>query len=124
MRDAQRTGLWPVPRCARAKADGNVRREGTAYNDLKSLAASIGIERNAVRVKKEDCFEKWAIPSAMVNTPPVHMVLNRQGNAVDAGAIIPNINDEFAGQGPDMGALEPGKPLPHYGPRPSTSPAR
>jgi hypothetical protein len=38
-----------------------------------------------------------------------------------AKEILPNINDDFTGKGPDLGAIEFGKPLPHYGPRvPST----
>jgi hypothetical protein len=37
--------------------------------------------------------------------------------AHDAGKILHNINDDYAGDGPDIGALEAGKPLPHYGPR-------
>jgi hypothetical protein len=38
--------------------------------------------------------------------------------AVDAGCILPNINDDFEGKAPDIGALEVGQPLPIYGPRP------
>ena len=38
--------------------------------------------------------------------------------AVDAGCILPNINDDFTGKAPDLGALEVGKPIPVYGPRP------
>jgi hypothetical protein len=34
------------------------------------------------------------------------------------GHKLPNINDDFRGAGPDMGAYEAGDPLPHYGPRP------
>lgn len=37
--------------------------------------------------------------------------------AVDAGCILPNINDGFSGRAPDLGALEVGQPLPVYGPR-------
>lgn len=37
--------------------------------------------------------------------------------AVDAGCKLPNVNDDFAGRAPDLGALEVGKPLPVYGPR-------
>jgi hypothetical protein len=37
--------------------------------------------------------------------------------AVDHGAIIPNVTDDFTGAAPDLGALEYGKPAPHYGPR-------
>ena len=38
--------------------------------------------------------------------------------AVDRGVILPNVNDDFTGRAPDLGALEVGKPSPHYGPRP------
>jgi hypothetical protein len=37
---------------------------------------------------------------------------------VDAGCILPNINNGFSGKAPDMGAYEAGQELPHYGPRP------
>ncbi len=37
--------------------------------------------------------------------------------AVDKGAIIPNVTDGYTGSAPDLGALEVGKPAPHYGPR-------
>ncbi|HXW61357.1 MAG TPA: hypothetical protein VEJ45_02080 [Candidatus Acidoferrales bacterium] len=43
--------------------------------------------------------------------------------AVDAGAILPTINDDFTGRAPDLGAYELGRPLPHYGPR-SAPPGR
>ncbi len=36
----------------------------------------------------------------------------------DAAILLPNINDQFTGKAPDIGAYEIGKPLPHYGPRP------
>jgi hypothetical protein len=38
--------------------------------------------------------------------------------AVDAGCILPNVNDDFTGSAPDLGALEVGQPTPIYGPRP------
>ena len=37
--------------------------------------------------------------------------------AVDAGVELPNITDGFAGKAPDLGAIELGQPMPHYGPR-------
>jgi hypothetical protein len=37
--------------------------------------------------------------------------------AVDKGVVIPGITNGFAGQAPDLGALEVGQALPHYGPR-------
>ena len=38
--------------------------------------------------------------------------------AVDRGVEIPNVTDDFGGDAPDLGALEIGAELPHYGPRP------
>ena len=38
--------------------------------------------------------------------------------AVDAGLVLPNINDGFTGRAPDLGAIESGQPLLHIGPRP------
>ncbi|HYF52340.1 MAG TPA: hypothetical protein VEJ63_23235, partial [Planctomycetota bacterium] len=36
---------------------------------------------------------------------------------VDAALRLPNVNDGFLNQGPDIGAYEAGQALPHYGPR-------
>jgi hypothetical protein len=38
--------------------------------------------------------------------------------AVDRGIALPTVSEDFAGRAPDLGALEVGKPAPHYGPRP------
>ena len=37
--------------------------------------------------------------------------------AVDRGAVIPNVTDGYTGTAPDLGALELGQSVPHYGPR-------
>ena len=37
--------------------------------------------------------------------------------AIDRGVALPTVTDGFAGSAPDLGALEVGKPAPHYGPR-------
>jgi hypothetical protein len=43
--------------------------------------------------------------------------LKPESAAVDAGCVLPNVNDDFNGKAPDLGALEVGKPVPVYGPR-------
>ena len=43
--------------------------------------------------------------------------LKPTSKAVDAGVLIPTVNDGFTGRAPDLGALEVGKPEPTYGPR-------
>ena len=42
---------------------------------------------------------------------------NPKSKVIDAGVIIPNINDNYTGAAPDCGAYEAGQELPHYGPR-------
>ena len=37
---------------------------------------------------------------------------------VDRGVVLPNVNEDFTGRAPDLGALEVGRPVPHFGPRP------
>ncbi len=43
--------------------------------------------------------------------------LKAASKAIDAGQVLPTINDGFTGKGPDLGALEYGQKDPHYGPR-------
>lgn len=47
----------------------------------------------------------------------VDFTLKAGSAAIDRGIALPNINDGFTGQAPDLGALEVGQPLPTYGPR-------
>lgn len=93
------------------------RWDGKAYADLNRFAAAVAIEKHGVRVRKEEIFENWATPVPGEAPTLVHLTLKEGCNAVDAGALLPNVNDDFAGRAPDLGALERGKPLPHYGPR-------
>jgi hypothetical protein len=37
--------------------------------------------------------------------------------AVDAGVVIPTVNEDFAGRAPDLGAIEVGRAERKYGPR-------
>ena len=43
--------------------------------------------------------------------------LKAAGKAVDAGVRLPNVNDDYTGNAPDLGAYELGRPAPVYGPR-------
>ena len=38
-------------------------------------------------------------------------------NVIDAGTILPQITDNFAGEAPDLGCYELGQEIPRYGPR-------
>jgi hypothetical protein len=43
--------------------------------------------------------------------------LGPRSPAIDRGVALPSVNDGYRGQAPDLGAVEEGDPLPHYGPR-------
>ena len=49
--------------------------------------------------------------------PPPAPVLDVGSNAVDAGLRLPNINDDYTGDSPDIGVLERGRDAPEYGVR-------
>jgi hypothetical protein len=58
-----------------------------------------------------------------VPIPAQFMTLAAGCTAIDAGAILPNINDDYRGPAPDLGAYEVGLPLPRFGPRSTAAPA-
>jgi hypothetical protein len=57
-------------------------------------------------------------PRALYKATDYDFTLKTDAPAVDAGCILPNVNDDFTGKAPDLGALEVGQPVPVYGPRP------
>jgi hypothetical protein len=92
---------------------------GAVHADLASLAAASGLETNGRQISRTACFSAFSVPGpAPVPIPPQVMMLKAGCAAVDAGAILPNINDGFAGGAPDLGAFELGQATPAYGPRP------
>jgi hypothetical protein len=97
------------------------RYAGTLFPGLSAFASSSGLETNGRQINHATCFATFNVPGpAPVTIPPQHMTLNAGCNAVDAGVILPNINDGFAGSAPDLGAYELGQLPPAYGPRSAT----
>jgi len=75
-------------------------------------------ERHGVLLSQPVFRNPIAIPpqfSAFMR-PPAAM-LHSASNAVDAGVSLPDINDAYHGQAPDLGALEADDPVPSYGVR-------
>ena len=68
-------------------------------------------------MRKEQIFADWSIPAEPARVEPQHLTLKPSSEAVDAGAIVPNITDDFVSEAPDLGAYEFGGEMPHYGPR-------
>jgi hypothetical protein len=48
---------------------------------------------------------------------PQDITLHAASNAVDTALVLPNLNDNYVGTGPDLGAWERGQQVPTYGVR-------
>ncbi|MSU66254.1 MAG: hypothetical protein EXS38_09180 [Opitutus sp.] len=91
------------------------------FSTLAALAAATGQETHSREVDY-DTFVKLAPPDpskrhAMYHAMDLNFELKPGSKAIDAGVAIPTVNEGFEGKAPDLGALELGKPAPHYGPR-------
>lgn len=116
--NAQYRWLAPPP--------GAITRYEVGSSDWKSFAtlaefrAATGQEKHGFEVDF-DIFEDLAPPDpknrhAVYHAMDLNFRLKAGSKAVDAGVIIPTINEEFTGRAPDLGALERGAIEPKYGP--------
>lgn len=92
-----------------------------SFDTLEAFRAATGQERHGLEVDF-DVFMKMTPPDpsqrhAVYHAQDLDFSLAPEGAAVDAGEVIPTVNDDFEGDAPDLGALEVGRPQPHYGPR-------
>ena len=88
------------------------------YTDLAEFVAATGLEPHGVVIDAATCFETFDVPAPPpASVPPQLMTLAAGCNAVDVGVRLPNINDDFSGAGPDLGAHERGGEAATYGPR-------
>ena len=87
----------------------------STFEDFRSKTS----EKHAVLVDMNVFREGVEFPNpAIPEREPADLRLRSGSVAVDAGVVIPNINDNFSGAGPDLGAYESGADPPHYGPWP------
>jgi hypothetical protein len=116
--------LWRAPAGAGETTYGAKPTEPLrAFATLAELAAATGQERHRIEVDF-DVFERLAPPDpalqkrhAVYHAMDLDFRLKAGSKAVDAGQVLPTINDGFTGRAPDLGALEVGQPAPRYGPR-------
>jgi hypothetical protein len=100
--DYDAVGVFEVPYVARI---GNL-----AFGEVEKK----GIER----ILLEETFTGVPFPNPPVPERPVQdLRLSSGARVIDKGVRIANINDEYTGKAPDIGAYEFGQELPHYGPR-------
>ena len=109
---------WLAPTSGATAYDG---QGATSYRTLGDLAAATGQEAHG-RELDFDIFQDLQPPDpndrhAVYHAMDLNFALKPNSAAIDAGAPIPTVNEEHTGAAPDLGALEQGKPAPHYGPR-------
>jgi hypothetical protein len=100
---------------------GNFRHE--VYPVLAFVRQDTPLEHHSVGLKTPifETFHPALPPVGSQRAPlqvPKDFTLGSQSSAIDAGRILPNINEDFVGKGPDLGAQERGHPGPIYGARP------
>lgn len=91
------------------------------FNTLAEFQKATGQEAHGVEVDY-DIFENLAAPDPAQRYRVYHSMdlnfrLKAGSKAIDAGVLLPTINDGFTGKAPDLGAVELNQPEPHYGPR-------
>jgi hypothetical protein len=119
-RNAQAQYNWLAPaagQTAYTPKDSDWRRFAT----LAEFRTATGQEAHGIEVDY-DIFENLAPPDNTRRHHVYHAMdlnfrLKSGSKAIDAGQLLPTLNDDFTGKAPDLGALEAGQPAPHYGPR-------
>ena len=110
---------WGFPK--NGMRDYTERPESREYNDLKALNKDSGLEKHGILLD-QNIFEKMILPDfhkphAVYFPESVDFRLRSNSAAIDAGILLPNINDGFTGAAPDLGAIEFNSPNQVYGPR-------
>ena len=91
------------------------------FGTLAEFQKAVGQEAHGIEVDF-DIFENLAPPDPKRRYQVYHSMdlnfrLRANSKAIDAGLLLPTINDNFTGKAPDLGAIELNQPEPHYGPR-------
>jgi hypothetical protein len=91
------------------------------FDSLADFRQATGQEMHGLEVDY-DIFRKCTPPDAsqphaVYRPEDYDFRLCENAAAVDAGVPLPNVNDNYTGAAPDLGALETGQPMGVYGPR-------
>lgn len=99
--------------------------ETREFESLAEYSAATGQDRNSVLVDYDIFVDVPPLDAQDIESlqriydaADFDFGLKPETVAEDRGLLLPNVNDDFEGSGPDLGALERGRPAPHYGPRP------
>jgi hypothetical protein len=111
---------WLAPRIGQRLYEPKP-QDWKSFATLAEFRAATSQEMHGIELDFGD-FERLAPPDpadrhAVYHAVDLNFRLRPVSKAVDAGILIPTVNDGFTGRAPDLGALEVGKPEPRYGPR-------
>ena len=112
--------LWLAPKAGETAYEPD-RGDWKSYPTLAAFSKATGQEAHGREIDF-DIFVKMTPPDPSKRHTVYHAMdldfrLKPGSAAVDAGVVIPTLNEDFEGGAPDLGALEVGRPAPHYGPR-------
>jgi hypothetical protein len=119
--------IWHAPQ-SDVMADFELKNPALEYKSLKSFSNETGQELHAIEVDYDDFInvQEPSFKAYQERNPgffPIYdfeemdFRLSESSKAIDAGVLIPNVNDAYTGNAPDLGAYEYGQDPPHYGPR-------
>jgi hypothetical protein len=119
-KDVTQQYTWLAPKAGQRSYEPRP-QDWKSFATLADFHAATRQEAHGLEVDFGD-FESLAPPDpanrhAVYHAVDLNFRLKPTGRAVDAGVVMPTVNDNFAGRAPDLGALEVGKPEPKYGPR-------
>jgi len=121
-RNAVAQYAWLSPSSPLARLYEPSAADWRTFATLAEFRSATGQEAHGLEVDY-DIFENLQGPDgsrrhAVYHAADLNFRLKPGAKVVDAGVRLPNVNDDFAGRAPDLGACETGRPEPHYGPRP------
>lgn len=111
---------WLAPAAGKTAYErGDAERQ--SFATLAGFQKATGQETHGVELDF-DIFHNLAPPDPAQRYKVYHSMdldfrIKAASKAVDAGVVLPTLNDGFSGKAPDLGALEAGQKEPHYGPR-------
>jgi hypothetical protein len=112
---------WISPPFSDKTADYSGEMEKRSYKTLKEYSQATGQDTHSVEINF-GAFEnllpaQYEDPTRVFDVKTLDFRLKAAGPAVDKAVAMPNINDGYVGEAPDLGALELGALPTHYGPR-------
>ena len=92
-----------------------------SFNSLASMTEGTGQESHSILITYADFGRLSATDKTNIQRlyapEDYDFTPSSRANLIDAGVVLPTINDGFVGKAPDIGAIEFGGKAPTYGPR-------